>query len=299
MKSAKSLVLALSLVLAVLLPACRTAPPPAAASVAAVPPELLEQRYLFEVVRYLYRWELDETEVQQIVGARHFVFWVHRLEPKRDPGDRSLEAEILLPQLGMTVRVKKSDYTIAELGTVVKSRTFKIMDVTREPIPVQAPPACAVVDVNVQEMRDYLFRTRDQHDYPNPALLDRLRQAVLEEESKDGFQPTNSPAAEQIFHVAPMSPVANEIWVFWESGRKLFYFSSDIDLSNPAVWQHEALMVRVFDLDEQVVVSHEEVPGSNRFLTRNEVGRALFNCIVLGQRLTVSPVTGSESIGPK
>jgi len=42
-------------------------------------------------------------------------------------------------------------------------------------------------------------------------------------------------------------------------------------------------------LDQQVVVSHEEAPGSNRFLTRYQVSRALFNCVILGQRITVPP----------
>jgi hypothetical protein len=62
------------------------------------------------------------------------------------------------------------------------------------------------------------------------------------------------------------------------------------------VWQHEALMARVFDLDQQVVVSHDEAPGSNRFLTRYQVSRALFNCILLGQRVEVPPYSPP---GPK
>jgi len=46
-------------------------------------------------------------------------------------------------------------------------------------------------------------------------------------------------------------------------------------------------MMRIYDLDQQVVVSHHEAPGSNRFLMRYQASRALFNCIVLGQRMTV------------
>jgi len=69
----------------------------------------------------------------------------------------------------------------------------------------------------------------------------------------------------------------------------LLYFASDIDLSNPAVWQHETLLARLFDVDQQVVVSPAEAPGSNRFLTRYQVSRALFNCVVLGQRVSVPP----------
>jgi hypothetical protein len=141
----------------------------------------------------------------------------------------------------------------------------------------------------MKEMRDYLFRTRNQRESPDPALIERLRVALREQAARESLLSTNAPAGEQVVHLAPLSPVANEAWVFWEAGRKLFYFASDIDLANPAVWQHQTLMVRIFDLDEQVVVSHEEAPGSNRFLTRYQVSRALFNCIVLGNRITVPP----------
>src|SRR5262249_31635179 len=158
----------------------------------------------------------------------------------------------------------------------------------RGQVPAQAPGNCAAVEVDMQEMRDYLFRTRNQHDFPDPALLERLREAGRRDAAKEGTL-TNAPTSEFVIHLAPRAPAANETWVLWESGRNLFYFASDIDLANPAVWQHEPLMARVFDLDTQVVVSHEEAPGSNRFLTRYQVSRALFNCIILGQRTAVPP----------
>jgi len=227
--------------------------------------------------------------VEKLVGAKRFVFWVQRLEARHDPGDRSVLSEIFLPQLGLTIRVKKADYTIEEMGTVVKSQNFRITRITRGPELTRAPGACAVVEVDMKEMRDYLFRTRNQRDYPDAALVERLRVAVREQAVKEGILRANAPTAEQVVHLAPLSPVANEVWVFWEAGRKLLYFASDIDLANPAVWQNQTLAARIFDLDEQVVVSHEEAPGSNRFLTRYQVGRALYNCIVLGQRVTVPP----------
>lgn len=275
--------------LAILLPACRTAPAPGAVDASAAPPELLQTNYLYEVVRYLYRWHLDESEIERIVGAKQFVFWVCRLEPKLDPGDRSVLGEILLPQVGLGVKVKKADYTIEDLGVVVKSPNFRVTRITRGQVPAHAPRGAAVVEVDMQDMRDYLFRTRNQHDYPDAALVEHLRQALRKEAAKQGILATNAPAGEQMVHLAPLSPVANDTWVFWEAGRKLFYFASDIDLANPAVWEHQSLMVHIFDLDQQVVVSHEEAPGSNRFLTRYQVSRALFNCILLGQRISVPP----------
>jgi hypothetical protein len=271
---------------AALLSACQTAPPPPVQEKPQPSAELLERPYLFEIVRYLYQWQLDETEVNGAVGAKQFIFWVRGINVKLDPGDKSMFGQIILPQLGLSVNVKKADYTIDELKLAVKSNDFKITEVSRGIAPATPPSDCEVVQVDMKEMLDYLFRTRDQRDYADPALLQRMRGALREEVAKEGLS-LSAAVGEQVVHLAPLSPVANETWIFWEAGRKLFYFSSDIDFSNPAVWQNEKLMVRVFDLDSQVVVSHEEAPGSNDFLTRYEVSRALFNCILLGQRIVV------------
>jgi hypothetical protein len=37
------------------------------------------------------------------------------------------------------------------------------------------------------------------------------------------------------------------------------------------------------------VVSLDEVAGSNAFMTRDQAGRILFNCMVLGRRLELAP----------
>ena len=270
-------------------PGCRTPQPLETAGTSTPPPELVQQPYLFEIVRHLYRWQLDESEVDRLIASKEMEFWVRRFEPRLDPGDRSVLGEVLLPQLTISVRVKKADYTIEELGALVQSRTFKITQVTRGQVPSQAPKGCRVVRVDTQEMRDYLFRTRKQQDYPDAVMVERMRGAFRAEATREGTLATTAPAGEQVVHLASISPVANECWVFWEAGRKLLYFASDIDLDNPMVWQHEALTARIFDLDQQVVVSHEEAPGSNRFLTRSQVSRALFNCLILGQRVVVPP----------
>jgi hypothetical protein len=295
MSSGKIVSVVLSLMLVGLVSAGQNVSPPKVASVPAVPAELVQKPYLFEIVRYLYRWQLDEAEVERIAGAKQVVFWARRVDVLLDPDDHSVLGEISLPQLNLRVRVKKADYRIEELNTEVKSTTFKITQVIRGDLPPRMPQGSEVVEVDMQEMRDYLFRTRAQRDYPDPALVARLRQALRKEAAKEGLLPANAPADAKIVHFAPFSPVANEIWVFWESGRKLFSFSSDIDLANPAVWQHETLVARIYDLDQQVVVSHEEAPGSNRFLTRYEVSRALFNCVLFGQRLTVQPPKAEPS----
>ncbi len=256
------------------------------------PPELLVRPYLYDVVRYLYRWYLDEGDLDRLVHSREFVFWVRGLQPELDEDDRSRFGEIALPRLGIRVRVKLADYTITELETVVKSDMFKIVAVSRD-LTEERPPESTAVTVDYGEMRDELYRTRREARFPEGELLERLRRATRHELLKDSKRKAReAPAGLQVVHLAPLSPVANEAWVFWESGRMLIRFASDIDLANPTVWEHEELAVRTYDVDQQVVVSLDEVAGSNAFLTRDQVGRILYNCIVLGQRMELQPQAG-------
>jgi hypothetical protein len=254
-----------------------------------VPEELTRQDFLFEVAQHLYRWYLDEAEVERASKEKQIVFWVCRLEPALDAGDKSIFGEILLPQFDFGVKVKKTDYTIEEMHAVVRSPDVKITQVLRESATAMKGKPYIIVTVRTQELIDYLFQTRNQRQYPDAALLERIRDALRKEFGSNSASFTNIPPGEQIVHLAPLSPVANEAWVFWETGHRLLHVASDIDLANPAVWQHESLMVRTFDLDQQVLFTHQEAPGSNRFLTRYQVSRALFNCIVLGDRVELTP----------
>jgi hypothetical protein len=45
----------------------------------------------------------------------------------------------------------------------------------------------------------------------------------------------------------------------------------------------------VYDLAKDVVVSLDEVEGSHAYITRDWAARAVFNCIVFGQRLVITP----------
>jgi hypothetical protein len=154
--------------------------------------------------------------------------------------------------------------------------------------------------MDVQELRDFLFRTRFQRDLFDPVIVEHLRQVAHDQAAKEGLLETNRLSGQQIIDIAPPSPVANETWVFWEIRRKLFYIASDIDLADPAVWKYQTLTIRTFDLNQQVVISHEEATGSNFYVTRHLVSRVLFNCIVLGQRIDVpagspaNPAPGSK-----
>jgi hypothetical protein len=286
-----SVCVALLLVSVGLLSACRSTAPKAPADLS----ELTQTSYLQMVMRYLYRWQLDESQFETLLDQKNIVFWVRPLELELDPGDRSQFADILLPQLNLSLRVKKANYRIAEIGTDVKSQHFKITGVTHGDVPSHRPSGCMVATLNSQEMRDFLFNTRWQLDTFDPAIVTNLLNAARDQAAKEGLADTNILNGQQLIDIAPLSPVANETWVLWEIRRKLFYIASDIDLADPAVWKYQTLTFRTFDLKEQVVVSHEEASGSNFYLTRHQISRVLFNCMVLGQRIDIPPNGPSNS----
>ncbi len=263
---------------------------PNAQAAAALPPELTSKPWLNEIVRHLYRWHIDERDIDAVIKDGKVVFWVRELKPKLDEGDKSRFGDVVLPQFSMEVKVKQADYTIPELNTAVKNSTFRIIHVGKIDAPSAKPDGCVEVLADYADLRDELFRSRNLAAFPEGELLERLRAAVRTEVAKDPAHAKEPlPVDKQLVYLAPISPIANEAWVFWESGRTLIRFSSDIDLTNPAVWDNETLAVKLFPLDQKVVVSLDEVAGSNAFMTRDEVGRALFNCIVLGKRVSLEP----------
>ena len=266
--------------------ACQT-PGATHASTPANVEELSDVAWLRMVMRYLYRWQLDESEFEAMLNHNKLVFWIRPLQLKLDPGDHSQFAEILLPQLKMTLLLKKADYRITETGPPVKSKEFKIIRVSSGEVPNRRLRESTVVTMDTDELRDFLFTTRHQRDTFDPVIVQNLRRVAEENAANEQLSATNILGGQQLIAIAPRAPVANETWILWEIRRKLFHISSDIDLSDPEVWKHQTLKVRVIDLDKQVVISHEAITGSNFYITRHQISRVLYNCIILGQRIDI------------
>jgi hypothetical protein len=258
------------------------------------PAEVTEPPYLFEIVRHIYRWYLDENDVERAVASKDFTFWARGLEPTLDEGDHSRFAEIAMPLFGVSVKVKQSDYRIEETDAEIKTDNFRITNVARMDPGADRPEDAREITVAFAEMKDFLFRTRNQAQFPDEALFERLRAALRKHA---GVAPEHREPGRQTAFLSPLSPVANEWWVYWENRRMLIRFTSDIDLTNPAVWDRETLSVRTFDAYSQVVVSMDEAPGSSIFMTRDQVGRALYNCLVLGRKLELDnpPAPAAET----
>lgn len=282
---------------AILLAAAVAAP---CRAVAADPPAaVMEEPFLAEVALHLYAWFLDEEdfEPERLGDGNTLVFRVRRPEVKADEGDASEWADIRIPQLNLGVTVKRPDYAIEETGTEVRSPHFRIVNVYRlEPDDCVFPEEedWRTVEGDLDRMLEELRGSSARGTFPSPELTERLylaccRQMEVDSDARE--------AGDYIFHIAPMSPVANEVWVFAENRNLFLHFTSDSDIENPELWGAQQLRVRLIDAANDTVVSMDEMPGSNVYVTRDQVGRLLYNCIVFGKRILV--VTPDDPEAPE
>ena len=143
-----------------------------------------------------------------------------------------------------------------------------------------------------QEVVDHLFATRNMVRFPDDVLRANLRKAMVERE----FETLQQIEGNQVAYVSPISPVSNDLWVYHENLKRLVRFSADMDLNNPAYWSTTPIHVDVYDLDTAVVVSVDEMPGSDAYLTKDFTGRALFNCLILGMRIEISEAEAKRAL---
>jgi hypothetical protein len=284
-------ILALAVLLTTACPAApEPSPIPATNAPADIPLTVRQRQYLFSLAEFLHRWVMDEHDFARIHPEDGKVsFWLKEIPCERDESDQSRWIKVVLPDVGIEVDLKNSLYRIEELDLVISNDTFKVTNVSRRgPGDRPDPNDYVRATFPLQELREYLFQSRTNVLYPEAALREYMREATRKKLVASGRAAhVVDPSGIQTIHLAPLSPVANVAWVFWETGRMLLRFSSDLDLANPALWKLGDLTVDTYDIDEQMVVSLDEAPGSNAYLTRDQIGRVLYNCIVLGKRFDV------------
>lgn len=257
------------------------------------PPSALHLEYISEIIRYLYSWHMDETMLANTDNITNLEVWVRPLHPKLDADDHSEFYEVLIPGMLYRVRMKKADYPIPELGIQITNQNYKIIAAERLDARPALPPEAEKFSFGRQYIMDYLFRTRNDRQFPNDALLERMKAVVSDEFP---VAATNTVVGPQTVYLAPISPVSNDLWLFWETQRILIRFSSDADLKSETYWMNKKLDVRFYDLDQHVVVSLAEVAGSNAFVTRDWAARVLFNCVVNGKKIIVEPQPDQPSV---
>ncbi len=249
------------------------------------PPELSED-YLSLVMRHLYRWYLDETLLVAVDASDDIEFLARTLEPVLDEGDQSTYLELIVPQISYVVTLKKAHYDIPELDMKVENAGYRIIKAHKyDSMPAEREAYHRTV-LSKKKMMDYLFQMRNVRVYPDEVLIERMRAAVRAEYAKIGGEKVTTP---QTVYVAPISEVSNNLWVYIESMGKIVRFSSDSDMNSEAFWNNEKLGVKIYDLKDDVVVSLAENAGSNAFVTRDWAARVLYNCVVFGQRLVLTP----------
>ena len=270
-------------IMAVLAGGCASHPP------VLTQPTTVEVEYMSEIIRYLYRWHMDETMLGNIDSSGTLEAWGRKLNPQLDADDHSKFYEVLIPDLLYRVQMKQADYLIPELGVWVSNQNCKVVSVERLETRPAIPADAEKVIFQRKKIMDYLFRTRDEKIFPSDALLDRMETAVK------GELPnvvSNALTTAQTIYLAPISPVSNDLWLFWETQRMLIKFSSDADMKSETYWNNKKIDIRFYDLDKHVVVSLAEVAGSNAFVTRDWAARVLFNCVVNGKKLVLEPKPG-------
>ncbi len=267
------------LLFALFLPALNAAPLPGG----------VDEELLMQTTIHLYRWVLDENDLDQVMQDKDLVYWVRELKPELDEGDRSRMLEIWMPQMNLQLVMRKADYEIEKMNVHVKNKHFKIANILRG-LPPESPEGFVEHRTPYADIEAFAFAQRAQAQYPEGKFLEALRAAsrthLLEYYQERGEEP---PSGQQRVFLSPISPVSNEIWIFWETGGKLLRLSSDFDLEDPAHWETKGLALKIFDIREQTVVHLSEAKGSNAYMTRDQVGRYLFNCLVLGKKLDLTP----------
>jgi hypothetical protein len=250
------------------------------------PDPLLEKAFVLEVLRHVYRWHFDQSYGLEAGQARNLEVWSRRLHPRLDADDRSEYAEMWIPAVKTVVELKRAEYKVPELKLEIDEGTFKVTRVSRQIRPPAPSQYYQIRDFPLQEVRDYLFVTRTNSVPVTDTLRASARTLISDYLNKAHPAPFTQ---DQICYISPLSEVCNEMWVFWETDRKLLFFSADMDLTNPAFSQISQMRMQVIDLDKDVVASSREVPGSNAFVTKDWVGRLFFNCILYGERIVRTP----------
>jgi hypothetical protein len=262
-----------------LLAGCASTPAPATRQSA-----VLTRDYVAEIIRYLYRWHADETMLASVSGYTDTELWARPLQPKLDTGDDSRFCEVLFPRVHLRIVLKQADYLVEELGQRVRNDSFKVHSVGQYTWLPAARSAYSIYRFDRGELTDYLFRTRNDRVFPDEQLRERLRAAVRK---AIGEPPADVEEGPAVVYLAPLSPVSNDLWVYWANAHRIIRFSSDADLTQKIYWDLAGVDVHVYDLRENVVVSLGEVPGSSKYVTRDWAARALFNCIAIGQKVTL------------
>lgn len=241
---------------------------------------------LLGILQYVYYWHLDHASIAALDSTQTIDLFLTPPEFELDPGDDTAFVQLLVPALNLHILLKQANYGIGEVGLDVRHDRFKIAAIHREVVDTQGEGSYLVNSFASKDLLAYFFAHRRQANPPDAATLKHLRAALREIVNQEGMAGTNQ---KQTFYVGPLSIFSNSIWIYWAQHKKLIRFASDMSIASDGFWQHLPAFTRIFDLDKRVVTSLAEVPASSAYLTKSWAGRVVFNAVVDGYPVQLSP----------
>ncbi len=240
---------------------------------------------LLEVVHHLYLWYYDQSFFPPGEELSELKVYFRTVERTLDAGDNSEFGELFFPAIQMLVELKRSNYHIDEIDHAVRDEFFKIRRVQRATTAPVSLDEYRTTVVNRDELREW-FSTKS---HAAPPLADALREQLRDTLLKHQFDQQWDDTAVHIFYTSPLSPVSNDIWVLHENTNQLLQFSADMDVSDHATWDKLDLRLKFHQLDPNLILVPDRERTEANELNKDFIGRALFNCVVLGNRIEVLP----------
>lgn len=247
-------------------------------------PALEDHAWLTSVLGYAYYWYLDDSFFASIGTGEPITLWLRSVAPPhRDAGDRSAYAECWLPQGKVLLAFKRADYEIEELNLKVKSAGYRVVRGSFEERKPDITAGWKQVVLPREEVMEEFSAKRGMLNVPKPTTRTLAMAAVRREATKLGS------TGPQKLYVASRTSVTTDIWVFWENERVLLRISGDMDAVDPGLVGELPLLVRRFQLGENVVASYLEAEGRNSMISRDLASRALFVCLARGEPIIIDP----------
>jgi hypothetical protein len=88
---------------------------------------LREERFLYDVLGYVYFWQMDDVLLSHTKEERETQIWIRELHPRLDADDKSRFAEVWVPLLKVQVELKQSNYLVPELGKRISTPHYRIV----------------------------------------------------------------------------------------------------------------------------------------------------------------------------
>lgn len=200
---------------------------------------------------------------------------------------------IIIPDLQLQADVAKYNYTVPEMEMTVTNETFKILSVQPYRHITIATQHCQTVYFTEQKIYAGVRRRFNTPVTVHSHLYEQLSRALYTIAARETI---DTRSRSHRFYLAPPSSLRNELWLYWENTDAILHISSATSWTHPDFWRHITLFTKRYDLRTDVIISSQEEPGSNAYITRVWAGRILCNCLVHGRSIDIAVTNVQEKV---